>query len=95
MRTNKLKLNDEKTEAVLFGTRQQMENLKENYTFEIKIGNEKIKPFPSARNLGIYMESQLKSQTHIAKVCGTAYYTLKNMARIHNLLTPEVAKIIF
>ena len=40
------------------------------------------------------MESQLKSQTHIAKVCSTAYYTLKNVARIHNLLTPEVAKII-
>ena len=40
------------------------------------------------------MESQLKSQTHIVKVCGTEYYTLKNMARFHNLLTPEVAKII-
>ena len=94
MRTNKLKLNDDKTEVVLFGTRQQMEKLKERDIFEIKIGNEKIKPSPSARNLGFYMESQLKSQTHIAKVCGTAYYTLKNVARIHNLLTPEATKII-
>ena len=94
MRTNKLKLNDDKMEVVLFGTRQQMEKLKKNDTFEIKIGNEKIKSSPSARNLGFYMESQLKSQTHIAKVCGTVYYTSKNVARIHNLLTPEVAKII-
>ena len=94
MRTNKLKLNDDKTEVVLFGTRQQMEKLKESDIFEIKIGNEKIKPSPSARNLGFYMESQLKSQTNIAKVCGTAYYTLKNVARISNLLTPEAAKII-
>ena len=70
-----------------------MEKLKESDIFEIKIGNEKIKPSLSARNLGFYMESQLKSQTHIAKVCGTAYYTLKNLARIRNLLTPEVAKI--
>ena len=62
--------------------------------FEIRIGNEKIKPSLSARNLGFYMEYQLKSQTHIAKVCGTAYYILKNVARIRNLLTPEVAKII-
>ena len=30
----------------------------------------------------------------IAKICGTAYYTLKNVVRIHNLLTPEAAKII-
>ena len=73
---------------------QQMEKLKESDIFEIKIGNEKIKPSPSARNFGFYMESQFKSQTHIAKVCGTAYYTVKNVARIHNLLTPEVAKII-
>ena len=89
MRTNKLKLNDDKTEVVLFGTRQQREKLN-----EIKIGNKKIKLSPSAGNLGFYMESQLKSQTHIAKVCGTAYYTLNNGARICNLLTPEVVKII-
>ena len=40
------------------------------------------------------MEAQLKSQTHITKVCGTAYSTLKNIARVQNLLTPEAAKII-
>ena len=40
------------------------------------------------------MEAQLKSQTHITKVCGTAYSTLKNIARVKNLLTPEAAKII-
>ena len=84
MDEDKLKLNDDKTEVALFGTRQQMEKLKESDIFEIKIGNEKIKPSPSAWNLGFYMESQLKSQTHIAKVCGTAYYILKNVARICN-----------
>ena len=40
------------------------------------------------------MDAQLKSQTHIAKVCGIAYATLKNIARIQNLLTPEGAKTI-
>ena len=94
MRTNKLKLNDEKTEVVLFGTRQQLEKLGEDNTFEIKIGSEVIKPTPSARNLGFHMEAQLKPQTHMTKVCGTAYSTLKNIARVQNLLTPEAAKII-
>ena len=93
MRTKKLKLNDEKTEVVLFGTRQQLDKLEDN-TFEIKIGSKVIKPTPSARNLGFHMEAQLKSQTHITKVCGTAYSTLKNIARVWNLLTPEAAKII-
>ena len=40
------------------------------------------------------MEAQLKSQTHIAKVCGTADSTLKNIARVWNLPTPEAANII-
>ena len=40
------------------------------------------------------MEAQLKSRTHITKVCGTAYSTLKNIARVQSLITPEAAKII-
>ena len=28
------------------------------------------------------------------KVCGTSYSTMKNIERIHGLLTPEAAKII-
>ena len=62
MMTKKRKLNDDK-EVVLFGTEKQMENLKENNTFEIKIGSEIVKPSASARNLGFYNESQLKSKT--------------------------------
>ena len=68
-------------EVVLFGTRQQLNKLGEVNTFEIKIGSEIIKPTISARNIGFHMETQLKSQTHITKVCGTAYSTLKNIAR--------------
>ena len=71
-----------------------MSQLGEDNTFEIKIGSEEIKPTPSARNLGFHMEAQLKSQTHITKGCSTAYSTLKNIARVQNLLAPEAAKII-
>ena len=73
----------------LCGTRQQLEKLESNEEFEIKIGFEIIKPVSSARNPGYFMESQLKSKTHI-----TSYSTLKNTAIIHSLLTPEAAKII-
>ena len=83
-----------KTEVVLFGTRQQLEKLESNEEFKTKVGCEIIKPVSSARNLGYFMESQLKSKTHITKVCETSYSTPKNIARIHSLLTPEAAKII-
>ena len=66
MRTNKFKLNDDnKTEVVHFGTRQQLEKLESNEEFEIKIGCEITEPVSSARNLGYFMESHLKSKTHI------------------------------
>ena len=57
----KLKLNNKKTEVVLFGTRNQLEKLGKDNSFEIKIYSGVIKPAPPARNLGFHMESQLKS----------------------------------
>ena len=68
----KQKLSDDK-EVVLFGTEKQMENLKENNTFEIKIGSEIVKPSASARNLGFYNESQLKSKTDSKSLCSTLW----------------------
>ena len=74
MITNKLKLNDGKTEVVLFGTRQQLEKLKNNETINIKIGDKVIRPVPSARNLRYFMEIELKlkSKTHIENICGSS-----------------------
>ena len=79
---------------MLFGTRQQVEKLESNEEFEIKRGCDIIKPVSSARNLGYFVESQLKSKTHITKFGGTSYSTLKNITRIQSLLTSEAAKII-
>ena len=94
MRTNKLKLNDGKTEVVLFGTRQQPEKLENNENVNIKISDEVIRPAPSARNLGYIMESELRSKAHIGKICGSSSYTLKNISRIQKIITPEGAKIL-
>ena len=49
MRTNLLKLNDDKTEVMLIGTRQQPTKLPE---VTVKIGNESIKPAETVHNLG-------------------------------------------
>ena len=94
MRTNKLKLDDEKTEVVLFGTRQQLEKLENNENISITTGNEVIKPVPSTRNLGYFMGSQLKSKTHRNQICITSCSTLKYIARICHLLTPEATQVI-
>ena len=60
MYTNLLKLNDEKMELVLFGTRQQMEIVGE---ISIKIGNNNIMSTSSAQNLGMIMDNHLKGNS--------------------------------
>ena len=51
MRVNLLKLNDSKTEFIILGTQQQLNNVP--YT-TIKIGEDHINPSSSVRNLGFY-----------------------------------------
>ena len=64
---DRLKLNEDKTEVILIGTRQQL--AKVNVT-SIAVGDETIEPKPSVRNLGSWFDSQLSMSTHISKVCG-------------------------
>ncbi|XP_071944670.1 uncharacterized protein [Antedon mediterranea] len=53
MKNNFLKLNDEKTEFVLFGSKQQLEKLPPSF---IHIGETQIDPARQVRNLGVEMD---------------------------------------
>ena len=56
MRIDKLKLNDDKAEVVLYGTTQQIEKLDNSTDKFITIGKEVIKPVKDTRSLDIFME---------------------------------------
>ena len=60
MRIDKLKLNDDKAEVVLYGTTQQIEKLDNSTDKFITIGKEVIKPVQDTRSLDIFMELGLK-----------------------------------
>ena len=60
MRTDKLKLNDDKAEVVLYGTTKQIEKLDHSTDKFIDIGKEVIKPVQDTRSLDIFMELGLK-----------------------------------
>ena len=62
MTRDRLKLNEDKTEVILIGTRQQL--AKVNVT-SIAVGDETIEAKPSVRNLGSWFDSQLSMSTHI------------------------------
>ena len=56
MLLNKLKLNDQKTEFIIFG---QPSKLKKTSTTCIKVGIHSIEPSKSIRNIGAFMDTQL------------------------------------
>ena len=70
MRTNYLKLNDDKMEFLIMGTPQQLAKVK---TTSIKIGQDNIQKSASARNLGFYYDLHMKNTIHVNKLCSALY----------------------
>ena len=91
IRTNFLKLNDDKTEFLMIGTPQQLTKVT---TTSIKIGLDSIQKSEAARNLGFYYDAHMKSTTHINKLCSTLYLTLKNIAKIRHKIDMDTTRIL-
>jgi hypothetical protein len=91
MSSNMLKLNDEKTEALLFSG-SFAANPPPPAT--IKIGSSDISFSDSARNLGFVMDSNLSMKKHIAKVCQTCYFEIRRISSIRRFLTVDATKTL-
>ena len=91
MITNKLKFNDDKTEALLIGSPQQ---LKKVDLQSMSVGNVQVHPSTSARNLGVIFDSNLSMKSHIQSVCKSAWYHLRNLFQIRKYLTQPAAETL-
>ena len=81
-----LMINDEKTEFLLIGTRQQLDKLD---SCSITVGNNHISPSPCVRNLGSWFDSNLSMTDHINKACNVAVYHLYNLRHIKKYLSRD------
>ena len=91
MRQNFLKLNDEKTEFLLFGSRQQL--LKVCLPF-ITIGDSQITPSSQARNLGVIFDSTMTLKPHISNIVRVSSFHIRNISRIRKYLNQSAAEQI-
>ena len=71
-----LKLNDEKTEFIIFGTCQPQAKMSD---INITIGSTKIHPVEEVRNLGYFMDKLLKNRVHVNKLSATMFHNLRNI----------------
>ena len=86
MISDNLMLNDDKTEFVILGTKQQLAKVNID---NIKVGSANVSPVPVIRNLGSWFDSQLTMSSHIGKLCSVAFYHLCNIRRISKYLSQE------
>ena len=86
MLSNKHKLNDEKTEAMLVGSRQTI-NLTEAES--IQIGGTNILLNPHVKNLGVFLDNTLSMEQHISHLCRSAYLAMRQIASIRRYLTEK------
>ena len=86
MLSKKLKLNDDKTEFLIIGTRQQLEKVNIE---ELCVGSHFIKPSSVVKNLGSWFDSKLNMLVHINKTCSSSFFYLYNLRRIRKYLTRQ------
>lgn len=86
MLTNKLKLNDSKTEVLVIAAKS---NIKLTENIKVKIGEEVISPTPVACNLGATLDNTMSMECQISSVTRKVYYNLRRIAKIKQYLTPS------
>ena len=83
MRRNFLKLNDEKTEFLLFGSRQQLSKV---FLSFITIGDSQIIPPSQGRNMGVIFDSTMTLKPHISNIVRVSSFHIRNISRIRKYL---------
>ena len=89
MITNRLKINDSKTEFLII--RSPFSKVASLQDFTISVGGSSICCSETARNLGVIFDSAMNLESHIAHVCKIAYMNLRNIRTIRNVLTDQSA----
>ncbi|KAL9987698.1 hypothetical protein ACROYT_G002045 [Oculina patagonica] len=91
MITDKFKLNDDKTEFLIIGKRQQLSKVNIE---KLSVGDVSGAPVAVPRNLGTWFDTNLSLVTLITKTCGTLFNHLHKIRRIRKVLTIESAKTL-
>ena len=84
MTNDKLLVNDDKTEFLMNGTKQQLAKVNIDH---ILIGDRVIRPKGVVKNLGTWLDSTLSMNSHVNSNCSNAFYYLYNIRRIRKHLS--------
>ena len=86
-----LKMNTDKTEAIMFGSKQQIRKCSLD---AIKVCGDSIPYSQLIKYLGVCIDGNLSLDNHIAAKCRIAMFNLFKIANIRNLLTTEACHTV-
>ena len=92
MLENKLKLNNDKTEALLLCSSSKSFSV--GKPTAISVCGCEISFSPSARNLGFYIRDDMSVELHIKNVCRSAYSELCRIGTIRHFLSVDSTKTL-
>ena len=91
MITNKLKINDLKTEFIVFRSPQPKCDLS---ALPINVGKSMITQSSKERDLGVIFDQFLNFGDHITTICRSTHFHIRNLAKIRNLLLYDTCSTI-
>ena len=91
MNENRLKMNNDKTEFILFGSKPQLDKCT---TKTLNIDNTDIKLADKIKYLGVLLDWNLNLKQHITSKCQTAMLNIQHIKNIRHLLTQEATEIL-
>ena len=89
MNSNKLKLNADKTEFILFGSDTQRSKL--SHIFPINILGNMLSPVDKVRNLGVVFDAAFTFSPQVSSICSSCYYQIRDLTRIRRFLNKSTA----
>ena len=88
---NRLKMNGERTEFIIYGLRQQ---LKKCVTNNINVTGEVVEKMDCIKYLGVWLDATLSLKHHITQKCRTAMWNLQKLKTICPFLTTEACHTV-
>ena len=91
MLENRLKLNDDKTELIVF-TPKRFQHLSE--TLKVTVGDIVINTSSIVRDLGVLLDDRVSMESHVLNLRKQAYFQIRTVAQIRPYINTETAKTL-
>ena len=91
MRKNMLKLNEDKTEFIVFSPKHRPLS---HSDLKLTIGSDTIRSVSSVKNLGVIFDNAMLLENQVNAITKSCYYHLRNIGSIRECLTDDACKTL-